>query len=78
MTIYWERCGLCMKHKPARQCSMEPALMVCASCCVICPRRSTCPRPVWLRELGVVKPVEARAEPSEREKILEELLSRLG
>ena len=78
MTIYWERCGLCMKHRPSRQCGMDNSLMVCASCCVVCPKRSVCPRPVWLRDLGVAQVAERGAEPSKREKILEELLSRLG
>ncbi len=76
MTIYWERCGVCGRHKPTRRCTLNPELRVCPRCCLACPKREVCPRPAWFPTIQVQ--ARRRVSPSDKERLLEELLSRLG
>jgi hypothetical protein len=60
---------------------MHPELLVCASCCILCPSRSVCPRPAWFPAVGSVKARKAEAimgETDVKKKVLEDLLKRLG
>ncbi len=80
MTFYWERCDICGRHKPTRQCWLHPERMVCAYCCIACPERNVCPHPVWFPSLRVAASRPAgRRRPGKEEarKALEELLRKL-
>lgn len=79
MSIFWERCSICGRHYPLRQCWIHSERNVCVYCCIACTERNICPKPVWLpksRKLHVtrVKPAEGARE---ARKALEELLKRL-
>ncbi|MEB3786992.1 MAG: hypothetical protein GSR75_02665 [Desulfurococcales archaeon] len=50
-TLSWERCDICGRHGPVRECTLKPGLMVCPSCCLSCPLRDKCPKPAWFPEL---------------------------
>jgi len=76
MTIYWERCLVCGRYLPTRQCTLHSDISVCIHCCISCIERSSCPRVAW--EISVAKPrVEARLKLEDKKKIMEELLSKL-
>jgi len=75
MTIYWERCSICGDHRPTLRCTLDPGLKVCPRCCLACPKRDECPRPAWFPE---AHPSTRGEAVEDREKLLEELLSRLG
>ncbi|MET1160773.1 MAG: hypothetical protein ABWW65_07425 [Thermoprotei archaeon] len=79
LTIYWERCSVCGRYEPTRQCTMHNELMVCPHCCISCPLRSICPRPVWKLEIRVEKPVVAKTGIREdiKKKLMDELFSKL-
>ena len=78
MTIYWERCSICGKHHIVKQCTLIPELLVCPQCCIICPRRRVCPKPVWDIEIKpVIKRRATVTRKREAEKVLMDLLSRL-
>ncbi len=76
MTIYWERCSICRKHKPVRQCTLWQDDMVCAECCLLCSHRGSCPAPAWFGEFRTAVPVSERRR-EEARKALEDLLKRL-
>ena len=78
MTIYWERCSICEKHQPTRQCWLVSSIMVCANCCIFCLDRSNCSNPVWIPTIKFETKylVESRAK-DETRKALEDLLKRL-
>ncbi len=76
MSIYWERCDICGRHRPTRQCWLHPERSVCPYCCLACPERGHCPRPAWFPSLRGAVP--RRIEPREEaKKALEELLRKL-
>ncbi|OYT41055.1 MAG: hypothetical protein B6U89_00010 [Desulfurococcales archaeon ex4484_58] len=75
MTIYWEQCSLCGRYHSTRQCTLNPDVMVCVYCCISCPVRNKCPKPVWRFEFE--KPVTPKPIPDEKKKLMEELLSKL-
>ncbi len=77
LTIYWERCDICGRYHPLRQCTMDPELMVCVHCCIACPRREKCPNPVWGLAYRRVVLKKAAPKIDEKKKLLEELLSKL-
>ncbi|WFO75778.1 hypothetical protein J4526_02635 [Desulfurococcaceae archaeon MEX13E-LK6-19] len=81
MTIYWERCSICSRYHAVKQCVLYSDILVCPHCCVICPKRSTCPKPVWEIELREKKLVEAKKpvvqQKKRAEKVLLDLLSKL-
>lgn len=76
MSIYWERCDICGKHKPVKQCWLHPERNVCPYCCLACPERSMCPNPVWFPSLRTAERIEKK-EDEEARRALEELLRRL-
>lgn len=76
MSFYWERCSICGKHRPTKQCWLHPERQVCPYCCIACPERSVCPNPVWYPELRASEPRRRGREEARR--ALEELLERLG
>ena len=76
MSIFWERCDVCGRHRPLRQCWLHPERMVCPYCCIACPERSSCPRPAWFPGLRGAVPARGPSG-REGEKALEELLKRL-
>jgi hypothetical protein len=78
MTIYWERCDICGRHRPTRQCWLHPERNVCPYCCLSCPERQLCPKPAWFPNLKIVAPVRhARRAREEARKALEDLLRKL-
>lgn len=80
MTIYWERCSICSRYHVVKECVLYNDLIVCPHCCISCPYRDKCPRPIWLIKVPVRKPVEAKKPvvmKKRAEKILLDLLSRL-
>ncbi|MGC8953871.1 MAG: hypothetical protein ACP5N5_04035 [Desulfurococcus sp.] len=79
LTIYWERCDVCGYYRPVKQCTLFQNLLVDAVCCISCPKRSECPRPVWRVEAVLEKPAQPRlASPEERRRLLMELLGKLS
>ncbi|WP_048061534.1 hypothetical protein [Hyperthermus butylicus] len=78
MSIYWERCSICGRHRPTRQCWLHPERIICPYCCLACPERSICPRPAWFPTLRHVQPA-AKPQPKleEARRALEELLRKL-
>ncbi len=76
MSIYWERCDVCGRHRPTRQCWLHPERSVCPYCCLACPERNQCPRPAWFPSLRGVVPRAAETK-EEAKKALEELLRKL-
>ncbi|MMZ65832.1 hypothetical protein D1872_282670 [compost metagenome] len=80
MTIYWERCDFCGRYEPVKQCTLYPDLMVCIHCCLSCPKRKICPKPVWFIEFKIKtisKPGKIAKE-ADKTKVFQELLSKLG
>ncbi len=77
MTIFWERCSICGRHRPTRQCWLHPERSVCPYCCIACPERGACPRPAWYPNLRLAERSVGREEGGEARKALEELLRRL-
>ena len=85
MTIYWERCNICGRYRPVKQCTMNPDLMVCIHCCLLCPLRNVCPKLVWILDVSkkkaeapkAVKPKAVKPKSEEAKKVLLDLLSRL-
>jgi hypothetical protein len=78
LTIYWERCDVCGRHRPTRQCWLHPERNVCPYCCLSCPERHLCPRPAWfphLRKVVAAKPMRRPREEAKR--ALEDLLKKL-
>jgi hypothetical protein len=75
LTIYWERCDVCGRYLPTRQCTLHPELNVCIYCCLSCPERSRCPKPAW--ELKIVKLAKPSLSLEEKKKIMGELFSKL-
>ncbi len=79
MTIYWEQCDICELHTVTKECTLNGNTSVCPHCCIACPRRALCPRPVWFPTRKPARPTtkakEARV--TNKEKILEELLKKL-
>lgn len=75
MTIFWERCSICDKHRPIKQCWLHPERDVCSYCCIICPERDECPNPVWFTRVQIRVSAKRREE---KARALEELLKRLG
>ncbi|MCE4614738.1 MAG: hypothetical protein F7B60_04330 [Desulfurococcales archaeon] len=54
-TLSWERCDICGRHGPVRECGLKPGLMVCPWCCLMCPERDNCPNPAWFPGLKMAK-----------------------
>ncbi|ALL01086.1 hypothetical protein Pyrde_1038 [Pyrodictium delaneyi] len=78
MSIFWERCSICGRHRPLRQCWIHSDRNICAYCCIACPERKVCPKPVWFPELREPRITRDRSEERvEARKALEELLKRL-
>ncbi len=80
MTIYWERCSICGRYHAVKQCTLNPDIMVCPHCCLACPLRSKCPKPVWypeIREKHRVPQAKKAGERGEAQKVLMDLLSKL-
>jgi len=77
LTIYWERCSVCGDYHVLKQCTLDDDLMVCPYCCIGCPRRNVCHKPVWFPGLRPSVKAEARPRRREAEKIILDLLSRL-
>ncbi|RLG71881.1 MAG: hypothetical protein DRO23_11325 [Thermoprotei archaeon] len=83
MTFYWQRCGICGKYYPIDKCFLHPEISVCAYCCLFCGERNQCAKPTWY---SAVKPVtreekerrEKKAAEEKIQKVLEELLGKLG
>ncbi|MEB3756343.1 MAG: hypothetical protein GSR79_05735 [Desulfurococcales archaeon] len=65
-TLAWERCDICGRHGPVRECSLKPGLMVCPWCCLTCPEREKCPNPVWFPNLKTVKRKTGREKRSRK------------
>lgn len=85
MTIYWERCNICGANRPVFACTLHPDIQVDLQCCIACPTRKKCPRPVWtisgLYQAPTREPsshLAQKAPVSEREKILRDLEMLLG
>ncbi len=76
MTIYWERCSICGRYHAVKQCTLYNDVLVCPHCCLTCPKRNECPKPVWYAE---IKPIVKKAVPrrKEVEKVFMDLLSML-
>ncbi len=80
MSIYWEKCDICGRHRPTRQCWLHPERSVCPYCCLACPERPQCPRPAWfpsLRRSASRRTMGVAETKSEAKKALEELLRKL-
>ena len=80
MSIFWERCDVCGRHRPTRQCWLHPERSVCPYCCIACPERPICPKPAWYPQLRVSEARPERRPPprgGEARKALEDLLRRL-
>ncbi|KSW12346.1 hypothetical protein CF15_06290 [Pyrodictium occultum] len=77
MSIFWERCSICGRHYPVKQCWLHSERNVCPYCCLACPERSICPKPVWFPKLRRLYARRRQEERTEAKKALEELLKRL-
>ena len=80
MSIYWERCDICGRHRPTKPCWLHPERPVCPYCCLVCPERSVCPNPVWYPEVRLFVQrgdIKREEEGEEARRALEELLRRL-
>ncbi len=83
MTFYWERCSICGKYSPSDKCWLHSDIIVCAFCCLFCAERDNCAKPTWYSS---IKPVtveeksrrERKAAEEKIQKVLEELLGKLG
>ncbi len=76
MSIFWERCSVCGRHRPLKQCWLHPERSVCPYCCIACPERSVCERPAWYPSIKAAVPRRGH-EAGKAQEVLEELLRRL-
>jgi len=76
LSLFWERCSICGRHRLVKECWLHPERNVCPYCCITCPERNDCPNPVWLPQLRIR--VTRREARKEAEKALEELLAKLS
>jgi len=76
VSIYWERCDICGKHRPTKQCWLHPERSICPYCCLACPERDICTNPAWFPGLRL-RDARTHRRAEDARKALEELLRKL-